>query len=536
RNHPDFANSALQVCHFDSGGVHFGSGVPNHAFAMLTDGKSFNGFSVTGIGPIKAGAIWYRALTVYLTPASDFADSYDALLQAGADLIGFDPNDPRNGLPSGSPITAADIVELDEALLAVELNTEGTCGETDPGLDGAPAIECGGSTVIFSDDFEGGVNGWTVSNTVPPTPYDWVQVADLPKNRPGTAWFVDDADIGNCGSIDESAVHSLFSPAIPIPAGSDAPYLSFAHFFGTEGGFDAGNLKLSVNSGPWTVVPRTAYDFNAHNGRANTLAQDNTNPLAGEGAWTGLSKNWGTSVVNLTGLVVVGDVVQLRFDFGKDGCAGTVGWYIDDVRLYSCPDCDDSGAADIDEVQFAEASPLLGPIGSGSPQAHTLVSPPAAGGDVTIRVHARGDFLAANEYMDLTLNGTPIDRLLEVSAGRCPGNPDFQRVIVSSEDWNALVPGGNAVLAMTATSAVNAGGSCGSSSYVLLTVNYAIAGSTDCNFNGSLDGCELSVAGIAAFVDSLLGNAPFTCVFDLFVDGEIDGRDIQPVVDTLLEI
>ncbi|MFQ5491814.1 MAG: M4 family metallopeptidase, partial [Phycisphaerae bacterium] len=172
---PDRANSPLQTCNpNDAGGVHSGSGVPNHAFAMLTDGKTFNGHTVAAIGPIKAGAVWYRALTVYLTPASDFADAYQALNQAAADLIGTTPNDPRTGGPSSSIFTASDATQVDEALLAAEMNTAGACGASADVLISATAVECTLRDPIFADDFEGGINGWTVSNSGPPTPYDWV--------------------------------------------------------------------------------------------------------------------------------------------------------------------------------------------------------------------------------------------------------------------------------------------------------------------------------------------------------------------------
>ena len=67
------------VCHSDawtgnasdSGGVHSNSGVPNHAFALMVDGGSYNGRTVTGIGLTKAAKIQYRALTTYLTSGSD---------------------------------------------------------------------------------------------------------------------------------------------------------------------------------------------------------------------------------------------------------------------------------------------------------------------------------------------------------------------------------------------------------------------------------------------------------------------------------
>ena len=41
----------------DAGGVHSNSGVPNHGYALLVDGGTFNGQSVPGIGLDKAAAI-----------------------------------------------------------------------------------------------------------------------------------------------------------------------------------------------------------------------------------------------------------------------------------------------------------------------------------------------------------------------------------------------------------------------------------------------------------------------------------------------
>ena len=63
----------------DSGGVHINSGVPNHAFALMVDGGTYNGQTVTGIGLAKAARIQYRALTTYLTSGSGFRDNSAAL-------------------------------------------------------------------------------------------------------------------------------------------------------------------------------------------------------------------------------------------------------------------------------------------------------------------------------------------------------------------------------------------------------------------------------------------------------------------------
>jgi hypothetical protein len=101
--------------------VHTNSGIPNHAFAMLVDGKTFNSHTVTGIGPIKAAAVWFRALTVYLTPASDFEAAVVALTQAAADLIDTSVSDPR---PGGTPVTftLSDSLQVLTALQAVEMD------------------------------------------------------------------------------------------------------------------------------------------------------------------------------------------------------------------------------------------------------------------------------------------------------------------------------------------------------------------------------------------------------------------------------
>ncbi|MDQ0933574.1 Zn-dependent metalloprotease [Streptomyces turgidiscabies] len=64
--------------------VHYSSGVANHFAYLLAEGsgaKTINGVSynsptynrstVTGIGRAKLGAIWYRALTVYMTSSTN---------------------------------------------------------------------------------------------------------------------------------------------------------------------------------------------------------------------------------------------------------------------------------------------------------------------------------------------------------------------------------------------------------------------------------------------------------------------------------
>ena len=62
--------------------------------ALLVDGGTYNGHTVTGIGLVKAAHIYWRAQSVYQTPTTDFADHADALEASCSDLIGA----PLNGL------------------------------------------------------------------------------------------------------------------------------------------------------------------------------------------------------------------------------------------------------------------------------------------------------------------------------------------------------------------------------------------------------------------------------------------------------
>ena len=77
--------------------VHYSSGPANHFFYLLAEGSApasgpvsptCNNASVTGIGRAKGGAIWYRALTVYMTSSTSYAGARAASLSAANDLYG----------------------------------------------------------------------------------------------------------------------------------------------------------------------------------------------------------------------------------------------------------------------------------------------------------------------------------------------------------------------------------------------------------------------------------------------------------------
>lgn len=64
----------------DHGGVHINSGITNRAFYLFS--------SSNGVGDERAGRVYYRALTEYLTRNSQFADLRIAVARAARDLFG----------------------------------------------------------------------------------------------------------------------------------------------------------------------------------------------------------------------------------------------------------------------------------------------------------------------------------------------------------------------------------------------------------------------------------------------------------------
>ena len=330
----------------DGGGVHTNSGVPNHAFALLVDGGTYNSVTVGSIGLTKAAHIYWQAQSVYQTPTTDFGDHADALEASCADLIGVNLNDLSTGTPSGQMISAADCTEVANAMTAVEMRDEPVQCNFQPMLDPNPPLLCGGTvTTIFTDTLETDpTSTWTISHmdVYSTTNLDWEWVSSLPDGRSGSAFYAIDPQFGSCsaGTGDVSGVMHTDSPTITIPADVVVPRLSYIHWMASEAGWDGGNLKISVNSGPWQVVDPSDYTFNPYNTTLQS-APANTNPLAGQPGFSGtdggeIGGSWYESRVDLSSYAGSNDVIQLRFDFGMDGCTGLIGWYVDDVHVYSC--------------------------------------------------------------------------------------------------------------------------------------------------------------------------------------------------------
>lgn len=344
------SDTQYECTSFDIGGVHINSGIPNHSYALLVDGGTYNGQTVGAIGMTKAAHIYWRTQATYLTPTSNFAEFASSLQQSCTDLIGINLEGvTTNATPiglSGEIITAADCTQVNNALLATEMAMEPAQCDFQPLFDpNVPALTCSAGTRSNDhfENFEAGIGGYTVGN-IPSNPTtwdarDWTIQGSLPSGRAGQAAFGPDPVVGNCGADLDNGIIYMDSPIITIPAGNIDPYLEFDHWVSMEAGWDGGNLEVSINGGAYTSVPASAFTFNPYNTTLNTA---NNNPLAGQSAYSGgdegaLSSNWGTSHVDLSAIGANGGkTVQFRWQLGTDGCNGWVGWYVDDITVSSC--------------------------------------------------------------------------------------------------------------------------------------------------------------------------------------------------------
>lgn len=301
----------------DRGGVHTNSGVPNHGYALMVDGGTYNGRTVVGIGLTKAAKIQYRALATYLVSASGFADTYSALNRSCTDLVGV------------AGISAADCIQVRNALDAVELAGTLPCN---PAHSVAPPLCPSGYTAadLSLIDFETGI-GFPSCPTNGTAPTSWCDYSEGsfggPYSTSGThsLWGYNRPEAGDLSStISWNGV---------LPANAKLQF-HHSHSFesDSDGFYDGGVVEYSTNSGSsWLDA---ASLFSAGATYRGTLDNSNGNPLAGRSAFVG--ESWGYTATQLNLASLAGQPFRLRFRLGTDASVNDWGWNIDDVRIYQC--------------------------------------------------------------------------------------------------------------------------------------------------------------------------------------------------------
>lgn len=328
--HPGKVSDRQFVCsnrfEDDNGGVHINSGVPNHAYALMVDGGTYNGVRVTGIGLTKAAKIQYRALTLYLASGSDFLDNYNALRQSCTDLVGT------------AGITNANCNQVTGALNAVQMNRPVCRKPLEPPLCPVASQR---PVMLFQDNLEnissgkwrtlvnGRVNHWTGCDGIPDIYCDQtIFGSSYATSGLRSFWGADFEDVG------DSSV--AMTRNVRLPAAGTV-YLYFNHLYEFEAGFDGGVIEYSIDGGQTWQDARTRIEA----GATYDGVLDTSNPLGARRAFTrssfGNSLSYTATRLNLNRPPSLANRnVRFRFRIGTDSSVGLFGWLIDDIRIYRC--------------------------------------------------------------------------------------------------------------------------------------------------------------------------------------------------------
>ncbi|NDJ75672.1 MAG: hypothetical protein GYB65_05390, partial [Chloroflexi bacterium] len=322
---------------WDNGGVHFNNGVGNKAAYLMAAGGSFNGYTITALGNVKTGAIWYETNFNLLTSGADWELLGAALNQACQNLIGG---------PEG--ITAADCTEVSEAVLATEMAIDPVYGEE---LTYDAEAVCPGDTPLtdlFFDGFEGGYGNFTVTAPVDPT------LGAMPT---GEMWGT--PAYGPYAVTGDNAIWAASNPEVrfypgglyesnltmntPVSlTGGTTYWLHFDHAIDMEIvsydpavsdiAFDGVVLEYSTDGGGiWNDIQPLFDDGQDYN---RVIFDLFGNPLGGRAGFASESHGYVSTRYDLTSLA--GQDVQLRWRLGSDDTAHWLGYWIDNLRIYAC--------------------------------------------------------------------------------------------------------------------------------------------------------------------------------------------------------
>ena len=332
---PDSMLSSYYHCKSnDNGGVHINSGVNNKAAYLMTDGGTFNGYTINPLGMDKVARIYYEVQTSLLTSGADYQDLADALDQACVNLI------------DTYGIEVSDCDEVRKAVNAVHMYAlPDKCKNIDVPLcsAGVPL-----EPFLFDDDMEDtGSNNWThyaetgsdqwyYPQNSNPYGFDATNTTSGVSNIWGYEYDGGTADY-----------YIAMTTSIPLPESGNV-FMHFNHAYeftylsllGQNYYFNGGILEYSINDG---VTWQDAKDLVVVNGYDGKIYAGFNNPFDGINAFVGSSHGYISTKLDLSLLTGTDRDVRFRFGIGTGNLiGGSLGWFIDDVTIYTCDTPDPS--------------------------------------------------------------------------------------------------------------------------------------------------------------------------------------------------
>ncbi|MGN0063780.1 MAG: M4 family metallopeptidase [Nocardioides sp.] len=326
---PDRMHSPRYWKRYEDGeGVHINSGVGNKAAFLITDGGSFNGQSVTGLGLTKTARLYYTVNTTMLTSGSNYSDLAKGLRQACANLV--------SGGVDG--FVAGDCTQVDKAVKATEMD-KAPLGAAAPRSASVCPTGRSVAATTWSDDLETQAGQFTKQNISGSNGWYWPQ-----NSHPFTGLDVSWASSGktnawgyNQATITDSALRMTNPVTVPANA-----YMHFRHAYLFEfnpangGTFDGGVLEYSTAgaSGPWKDAKALMVSPGGGGTYNGTVYDRYGNPLGGRSAFVGSSHGYGSTRVDLGSLA--GKSVMFRWRVGSDNELDAYGWFVDDPKIVDC--------------------------------------------------------------------------------------------------------------------------------------------------------------------------------------------------------
>ena len=321
-----------------NGGIFINVGVANKAAYLMTNGGSFNGQTVTAIGStlpdsvLLASRIWFDAQFL-LTSGSDYGQLYEALNTSCTNLVGISiPN-------TGETLTAGDCTQVNNALLAVEMNLEPELGPDYLNYSPEADITCttpGATPVdLFSEGFEGGSPAVTVVHVTGGAP-NW-NLDTFYTHTGNSAYYGVDVTGGTDHYV------TLQSNVTLTGSAASEYYLHFSHAYGFENdnttanfnAFDGAVLEYTTDVGPTPTWTDAQGLFDAGQDYHPTQKiNSGTNPLNGRDAFVWDSHGYVDSRYDLSSLA--GQPVNFAWRMGTNGTVADLGWFLDNITIYAC--------------------------------------------------------------------------------------------------------------------------------------------------------------------------------------------------------
>lgn len=231
---------------------------------------------------------------------------------------------------------------------------------TIPSLEKAAAVppDSCNEVIFYSEDHEG-ASEWTSAPGFPSSAtyaLGWdFETSGIHSYSGSNNWFAD-----NWGG-DYTTEARLNSPEITIPSNaSNDIFLRFYHYFKTELSRDGGIVELSVGGSEFIQIAKDDFTQTDY-----PITLSGGTVLGSVDAFSGTSPiypSYSVSIVDLSGLVSVGDNITIRFRMATDVGTADDGWYVDDVELGYCAVSNTPPAVDDLAISTLEDTSVNGTI------------------------------------------------------------------------------------------------------------------------------------------------------------------------------